>query len=245
MPFLTELKIFITNLLAWLGGWFVLALVFFVWPFNNSLAVQTLSKIKIDLLPTNVQLIVTNPLSAFLTQMIIALLLAFIFTLPIFLYGLIRYLAPALVGRERRALGQVLLPSFLLFLGGCLFAYLFLIPATLKILYPYATDIGVTPFFALNEFVTLVFSLMIATGALFLLPVFMFLLSWAGLIRASFWRQHWRYAFLFFLIFSAIITPDGTGITMAMLCLPLMGLYLLGYVIIKMVERKRLKKINS
>ena len=89
---------------------------------------------------------------------------------------------------------------------------------------------GAAPFFAIGEFVYSVLGLMLAVGIMFLLPIFMSILSWVGLIEAGFWKNNWKYAFLVFLIFSAIITPDGTGITMAILAIPLVGLYGIGIV---------------
>jgi sec-independent protein translocase protein TatC len=58
-------------------------------------------------------------------------------------------------------------------------------------------------------------------------------LSSLGLVDSDFWKKNWKYAFFIILVFSAIITPDGTGITMTMLTLPLIGLYSLGAMISK------------
>jgi len=97
------------------------------------------------------------------------------------------------------------------------------------VLYPFATTLGAVPFFGIDEFIYYVFGLMVAVGVMFLLPIFMVLLSYIGLVEPAFWKSKWRYALLFFLVLSAIITPDGTGVTMIMLFLPLVALYLFGY----------------
>jgi len=113
------------------------------------------------------------------------------------------------------------------------FSFFFLIPATFKVLYPYAESINAIPFFSVDEFIYYVFGLMVTVGLIFLLPLFMVLLSLMGIIEASFWIKKWRPALLFFLVLSAIITPDGTGITMIMLFLPLASLYFMGCVFAK------------
>ena len=184
--------------------------------------------LKSYLLPTGVELIVTDPLSGFLAQVIVSLALAFIVSFPILLYEIINYLTPALLHKERKALGLILLPSVLLFFGGCLFSYFFIIPATFRALFPFTLSIQALPFFLVDQFIQLVFGMMIATGVLFLMPVFMVLLSAVGLVPRAFWLENWRYAAVFFLSFSAIITPDGTGITMLLLSAPLAGLYAVG-----------------
>lgn len=197
-------------------------------PSMNSFSVQIFNLMENKLLPSGVTLIVTNHLDAFVSQILVSLLFAFILTFPFFLYFFIQYLNPALFEHEKKAILKALLPSVFLFFGGCLFAYYFIIPFSFKFLYSYAGVINASPFFEVSEFINSIFSLMFATGIMFLLPIFMILFSYLHIIDGNFWIDKWRYAFLAFLFFSAIITPDGTGVTMMMLFVPLSLLYVLG-----------------
>src|SRR3989344_4430660 len=246
MTLIQELEIFIKSILYWIYSFIGFSFFFFLFgfkdvtiygedyilllPTNYSFSVQFFNRVRDDLLPQGVELITTNPMSAFVSQILFSALLSFLLTTPFLLYKIISYIRPALFPHERRAVLWSLLPMVLLFFSGAMFSYFFLIPATFKVLYPYATVIGVIPFFSINEFIYYIFSLMFAVGLMFLLPLFMILLSIIGIIEADFWRRKWRHAFLFFLILSAIITPDGTGITMAILLVPLVALYFAGYV---------------
>ena len=229
MTFLEEFKIFIKNILHWIYSLISFSFFFFLFPTPKSFSVQVFNQIRQDLLPPGVQLVVTNPMSAFVLQILISILLSFLLNIPFLIYKIILYLRPALLPHEKKAVLWSLLPFVVLFFAGCLFSYFFLIPATFKILYPYATAMGILPFFSLDEFIYYVFSLMIGVGLMFLLPLFMILLSFMGIISPEFWKRKWRHALLFFLISSAIITPDGTGITMALLFVPLAALYFAGY----------------
>jgi len=247
MFFLKELKEFFRNILSWIYLLIGFTFFFFVfglkevellninfllpWPDFNSFSVIFLKKIQFDLLPEDVRLIVTNPLSAFLAQLIISLFLSFIFTLPFFIFKIMLYLSPALFKKEKKAAILILFPSIFLFFTGFFFAYFFLIPLTFKVLYPYATVIGATPFFSVQEFISLVFGIMIAVGVMFLLPIFMILLSYFNIVSSDFWKKKWHYSFLIFLVFSAIITPDGSGVSMIILFMPMMALYLFGAII--------------
>lgn len=247
MGILHEFKKFIKGIFSWIYLLLGFSFFFFIFglkeielfgkniflplPTFHSFSVQIFGKMQQDLLPAGVQLIVTNPLSAFSAQVLISLLLAFILTLPFFLYKAMRYLLPALHEKEKKVLLRILLPSALLFFAGCFFSYFFLIPLTFKTLYSFTTIIGAVPFFSISEFISSVFGLMISVGIMFLLPIFMVFLSFLGIVSADFWRDKWRYALLIVLIFTAIITPDGTGITMMMLTAPLAGLYFLGTVV--------------
>src|SRR3989338_5802001 len=222
MGILDETKFFLKSILSGIISLFVISGVFFLLPFSNPLTVQIFNKIQSDLLPSGVHLIVTNPLSAFIAEIELSILLAFIILFPFFLYKIIKYLIPALLHHEKKIILQSVIPSSLLFFIGCLFSYYFLIPTTFKMLYPYALSIGATPFFSFEEFISSVFSLMIVTGVMFLLPIFILLLTFLWVVKPDFWLKHLQHAFLFFLIFTAIIAPDGTGITMVILFCPLM-----------------------
>ncbi len=245
MTLLEELRIFVRNILHWIFWFIGLSVFFFMFgsqevviygknylvpaPAENSFSIQVFNRIRHDLLPPDVQIIVTNPMSAFVSQILLSLLLGFLVTFPFFIYRIILYIRPALLPHERKMVLWSLIPFVLLFFSGAAFSYFFLIPATFTVLYPYATLIGATPFFSIDEFTYYITGLMVAVGLMFLLPLFMILLSGIGLISPEFWRKNWRYSALFFLILSAIITPDGTGVTMVMLFLPLATLYLAGY----------------
>lgn len=233
MNFFKELKEFTQNILTWL--YFLLGFSFFLFffPFGRPFSLLFFDRIKTDLLPQNVQLIVTNPMSAFLSQMAIAMILALIVISPLVIYSVVKYLSPALYKKEKRALIKLVIPSTLLFITGCIFSYFFIIPPTFKILYSFTTAMQAEPFFTVGEFVYSVLGLMLAVGMMFLLPILMGILNWIGLIEPDFWKNNWRYSFLVFLIFSAIITPDGTGITMTILTVPLVGLYGIGMIISK------------
>ena len=233
MNFFQELKNFIKSILCWIYLLLIFAFLFFIFPIGKPFSLLFFDRIKKDLLPLGVQLIATNPMGAFLSQMIISIVLAFIIIFPFIIYGIVKYLLPALYEKEKKALMKLTIPSSFLFIAGCIFSYFYIIPPTFKILYSFTTTMEIVPFFTVGEFVYSVLGMILAVGVIFLLPIFMGMLSWIGLIESGFWKNNWRYAFLIFLIFSAIITPDGTGITMMILTVPLVGLYGAGIMVSK------------
>lgn len=245
---LSELKHLTHHFLSWII--FLLVLMFFFFAFGLRevsvfgkeillplpTAARSFSSILFEymreyLLPNGVELVVISPLTAFLAQIKVALFLACIISFPFLLYKLILFIRPALYGRERKASLAILIPTVILFIGGVLFSYFIIIPPTFAILYTYTTSIGATPYFGVGEFVSLTFALSFTVGVMFLLPVFMYVLSWFGIIERGFWHTHWRYALFSFLVLSAIITPDGSGISMLLLTTPLIALYGVGTVI--------------
>jgi sec-independent protein translocase protein TatC len=211
-------------------------------PTIHSFATQFFKHIQGELLPSQVEIIALNPLNAFLAQIIISLSLAFIFTFPLFLYEVIKFVSPGLYEKEKQAVSKVLFFSLALFFLGCLFSYFILVPSSFKILYSFATALEASSLFTAYDFVCLTFILIIVVGIMFQIPIFMLLLSRLGLVKASFWKNNCKFMFLGFLFFSAIITPDGTGVTMLLLFLPLAGLYYLGYFLAFQEEIKKIKK---
>jgi sec-independent protein translocase protein TatC len=244
--YLNEAKLFIRNFTEWAILLLIFTAFFFSFglkeivvlgkslvlplPVGISFSAQFFNYMTSDLIPQGVTLIVTNPLAAFIAQIKIALLLSFMFTLPFFLYRLIQYFSPALYLKEKFTILKVAVPSAFLFALGAIFSYFILIPPTFSLLYVYTESIGATPLFTVNEFIGIVLALIFATGIMFLLPVVMTLLSRFGIIKPVFWKENLHYAMLSFLIISAIITPDGSGVTMVLLSIPMAGLYGVGYV---------------
>jgi len=79
----------------------------------------------------------------------------------------------------------------------------------------------------------------VAFGLAFQLPVLMYGLSWLGVVRSSFWKKYWRFAAIAIFLFGAIITPDGSGITMMLVSIPMLGLYVVGYIVSVRIEKHR------
>lgn len=180
------------------------------------------------LLPEGISVVALGPVSSFLAPIMMAFLAAILILFPIGLLLLFRYLRPALKETERKTFFRFLFPAVLLFYCGCAVGFFIIIPQTFALLYSFSDPIGVAPFFALDDFVSSVFFLTISVGLAFLLPIGMAALSRSGVIPSEFWKRHFRGAVFTIVLFSAVVTPDGSGITMAFLALPLFGLYAIG-----------------
>src|SRR2546423_661713 len=69
--------------------------------------------------------------------------------------------------------------------------------------------------------------------------VVMYGLTVLRIVTADFWKKYWRFATIAIVIFGAIITPDGSGITMFLVALPMLALYVGGYLAALRVEKSR------
>lgn len=204
---------------------------------NETVPVAVIKKVKEDLIPSGVVLATASPLSAFSAQMFVSFVLAFVVLTPFGGYVLLRYVGSALSRKERLVLYSVLVPASILFLIGALFAYLVLLPFILSTLATHAAALEIPNYFFLGNFITFVLSLVVGTGVLFLLPVFMPVLTSVRLISAKTWLTQWRWSVITALLLSAVIANDGTGISMLLLALPIISCYFCGIFASYMVER--------
>lgn len=216
-------------------------------PLHN-ISVQVTYFMRDTLLPEHVQLIQTAPGQAFFAQIYVSLLIGVIITIPLIVKEVIGFISPAIerknAGKKKLLPISVFLPMIALFVIGALFSYVLVIPFVLEFLYNYGQAIGVATFFNINEFISFVLQFLLGIGIAFELPVIMYAISLTGITDASFWRKNFRYAILVFVVFGAVITPDGSGITMWLMTGPMIGLYLTGLVIIERKEKIKNRQLQ-
>ena len=208
-------------------------------PFEN-IAVQLTLFLKDTLLPPEVKFIQTAPGQAFFAQIHISLLLSIICSIPIIAREVFAFIYPALSTKTTTAIYKITLPILLLFIMGIVFSYLLVIPFTLSFLYRYGESLGAATFVTVSDFMTFVLQFMLGFGLAFQLPVIMYGFSLTGMVDSTFWSKNLRYAIVIIAIFGALITPDGSGITMWFVSIPMIVLYVLGIMIIRRAERHRI-----
>ena len=209
-------------------------------PLDN-MAAQFTNVMKNELVPESVQLIQTAPGQAFFAQVYIAALIGIVVSIPIIIREFIAFLKPALKEREIHVGRSITIPAIGLFITGCIFSYTIVIPFILEFLYKYGESAGLVTFLNIMDFVTFVLQFLLAFGISFQLPLAMHAVSLSGLTDAKFWRRNLRYAIIAIIVFGAVITPDGSGVTMWFISLPMIALYFAGMIIAERQERQTLK----
>lgn len=194
---------------------------------GETVSVWAIGKIQNDLLPSGASLVSLSPLDPFFAESSIAAALALLVTLPLIAFELWSFIAPALHRHEKRGIFRFFFISVILFFLGGLFSYSVLLPLVMQGLYTLIPS-EVVPLYGLRSVISLVTGMMLATSLMFLLPAVMIILSRIGLVQPDFWRSYARHALFVSVVFSAIITPDGSGMSMVVLALPISVLYGLG-----------------
>lgn len=206
-------------------------------PLDN-IAAQVTVAMKDQMVPESVQLIQTAPGQAFFAQFYVAGLLGIIFGMPLIVKELVGFVSPALDKKETKIIRNITIPAVGLFITGCLFSYFFVTPYILEFLYKYGEASGLVTFLNIVDFITFVLQFLLAFGISFQLPLVMYAVSASGMTDKKFWRKNIRYATIVIVIFGAVITPDGSGITMWFVAGPMMALYLVGMIFVERQGRQ-------
>jgi sec-independent protein translocase protein TatC len=195
----------------------------------HPMAMQFFGMMEADLVPDGVQTVVLGPTDAIVVEFKVALFLSVLFGMPFIVYELGKFAAPALKDREKRLLLQFSIPAALLFLTGAVFAYIFVLPFVYDFLYTIAFNLVDNTFLNPSEFVDFTLLFLLSFGLAFELPIIMVGSTALGVVDREFWRRNWRFSAVAIFIFGAVITPDGSGITMMIVSLPMLALYAAGY----------------
>jgi sec-independent protein translocase protein TatC len=214
-------------------------------PTNANIATQFVVAMKNYLVPARVGNIPLNfsfqqPWDAYVVMFKVAFFLAVVMGSPVIAFEIGRFIGPALKPSEKRLILRITLPVLFLFLAGVALCFVVILPFTFNLLYSVQNLLGANLLILYGDnFIDFVLLFSLAFGLAFQLPVLMYGLSAIGIVESNFWKRYWRFAAIAIFIFGAIITPDGSGITMFLVALPMLGLYVAGYVASVSVERRR------
>lgn len=220
-------------------------------PPNENVAAQFFVAMKSYLVPATVGQTPVNfsfspPWDAYVVMFKVAGFLAIVMTSPLIAYEVGRFVGPALKPSEKRLILRITIPVLTLFLSGVILCFIVVLPFTFNLLFSVQTLLGAN-FLVLygDDFIDFVLLFSLAFGLAFELPMVMYALAYLGIVKSEFWRKYWRFAAIGIFAFGAIITPDGSGITMMLVAIPMLFLYVLGYGVSRYVEKRRERAKSS
>jgi sec-independent protein translocase protein TatC len=186
--------------------------------------------------PLGKQLVMYAPMEGLSGYITIALTMGGIFTGPFVLYELYRFLRVTCHFPRFTALASVLSAGGL-FLLGASFCYLVILPVTLRFLLSFGGE-NISAGIAVSRYLALMLGLSSACGVIFELPLVVMLLHTLGLLRLEFLTHNRRYAILVGAIFTAILTPTPDAFTMSAMLLPLLTLYEVSILLVRLAIRR-------
>ena len=192
----------------------------------------------------DLQLISIKMAGQFLTHIWTAIVAGFIVASPVVFFEFWRFIKPALYDNEKRHASGAVFFTSVLFSMGVLFGYYLIVPLSIHFLGSYSISGEVTNQINTNSYISTVVSISLASGVVFLLPIFVYFLSKVGLLTPAFMKQYRKHAYVVMLLLSAIITPPDV-FSQIMVAFPLVFLYEIGILISRRIEKKREREMNS
>jgi sec-independent protein translocase protein TatC len=132
--------------------------------------------------------------------------------------------------------------SSICFASGAAFSHYVVFPLTWKFFVSFTTDY-LTFMPRIEPAFSLYIKLVVAFGVVFQMPVVVTFLARMGVVTAGFLWRHTKYAMLIIVIVSAIVTPDGGGVSLVAMSVPLFLLYVLSIGLAWLFGKK--KKTNA
>lgn len=200
-------------LLGAIAGWFLYP---FVWDSLRA-PIETIAESRNAVL--NYQGITT----AFDVHMQIAIYVGLFLSSPVWLYQIFAFLVPGLTSKEKRYTFGFVFTAIPLFLAGCAAGW-FVVPHIVILLNSFVPPEDAA-FIEAKDYLGFVLKLILAVGVAFVLPVFLVLLNFIGVLSAKGILKGWRVAILTITLFTAIATPAADPFSMFLLAIPMVFLY--------------------
>lgn len=178
-----------------------------------------------------------RPFGQLFLYMQIAIMVGIIISIPNIFYQFWQFISPALHKREKKYILSIVIFSSICFLLGIAFAYFVMLPLALK----FAAQFGSTAIknqFAIDEYMSIIISVMLTAGLVFELPMISFFLSKLGILKPSFMRKYRKHAFVIIIIAAAFLTPGTDPVSQIILAVPLVVLYEISILISKLSQKK-------
>lgn len=222
------------RLLRIVVGFIVVFIALF--PFANEiyalLAAPLLSK-----LPAGGQMIATAVTTPFFVPMKVAMMTAFLLSLPHTLYQVWSFVAPGLYAHEKKFMIPIILASSFLFLSGMAFAYFLVFPVifgfivgTAPVRVAVMTDIG--------NYLDFIITLFFAFGLAFEVPIAVVMAARFGWVSIHALKEARGYVVVGAFVIAAVVTPPDV-ISQFMLAMPMWLLYELGIVVARFTTKER------
>lgn len=171
------------------------------------------------------KLYVNSVVEAFFVKIKISVLFALLFTFPVHVFHLLKFILPALHPKEKKMVMLFLFLSSLLIAFGVYYSYSLIIPISVQFL----TGTGFIPeniglLLSYERNIMFIFQFLMAGLILFQLPLILNLLLILDVVKLRWLKKYHRYITIVILIGSGIITPPDPA-SLVMMAAPLLVLF--------------------
>ncbi|MDI1227053.1 MAG: twin-arginine translocase subunit TatC [bacterium] len=190
----------------------------------------------------NRRLIYTGLGEAFITYLKLACFAGGFLSFPVIASQLWFFVAPGLYRNEKSVFLPFLIATPVLFLTGAAFVYYLVIPVAWKFFAGFenlapTSGLPIQLEARVSEYLSLIMTMIFAFGFCFQMPVLLTLLGRVGIISSAWLADKRRYMIVAIFIVAAVLTPPDI-LSQFMLAVPMMGLYEISVVLVRMGEKK-------
>lgn len=195
------------------------------------------------------RLITTGLAEGFFTYLKVSFFSGIFITFPILLAQIWLFIAPGLYKQEKNAFLPFLIATPILFFAGGATVYYGILPMAWSFFLSFQSAGGSTVLPIeleprVSEYLDLVMTLIFAFGLCFQLPVLLTLMGKAGLVSSAGLAAKRKYAVIGTFVAAAFLTPPDV-ISQVGLAVPILGLYEISIILVRMFERQRLKDSDN
>lgn len=186
----------------------------------------------------DIDLIFIEMTEGFTTYMKISLVGGIILSMPFLIYQFVMFVIPALTRRERKTIFILLPVITVMFAGGILFAYYYLIPPATGFLLTFGTEVA-EPQIRMSNYVNFITRLLLAIGIMFELPIVTSFLARMGVITSKWLADRRRIMIIFSFVLAAFITPTPDAFNQSIVAGTMIILYEISIWLAKLMQRRR------
>ena len=237
---LTELRSRLVKSIVYLFVFFIICYIFSESIYNFLLAPYA-DAVKNDDL--NRRMIFTALHETFIVYLKVAFFAAIFVASPIILTQVWKFVAPGLYKNEKKDILPYFIATPTLFLLGGMLVYYLIMPLAIKFFLTFETPAQINSLpiqleAKVNEYLSLIMRLIFAFGISFQLPVLLSLLARVGFINSEYLKKRRKYVIVIIFAVAALLTPPDP-ITQIGLGIPLLILYELSILSVKLIEKKK------
>ncbi|HGJ5860588.1 MAG TPA: Sec-independent protein translocase subunit TatC [Arsenophonus nasoniae] len=222
---------------------FTVAVVFLALVYFSNDIYHLVAAPLIEQLPVGSRMSATDVASTFFSPIKLTFMVAVFISIPVILYQLWAFIAPALYKHERRLMLPLLVSSSVLFYLGMLFAYFVVFPLAFGF-FVKTTPESVNFIPDISKYLSFVMTLFMAFGAAFEVPVAIILLCWTGVTTPDSLKRKRPYIIVGAFIVGMFLTPPDV-FSQTLLAVPMYLLFELGLLLSRFYVGKGRKTVDD